>query len=112
MQVLTDAEWPTLKEALDHARSGRGRPFRDERRTIEAVLWRLTKGTVWRAVPAALGPWWRAAQLHKRWSETGVWERTFVYPRDRGRPDLADVMLDGTSVRTHSKATGAKGGRG
>lgn len=111
MHGLNDEEWGALKGALDHARSGRGRPFRDERRTVEAVLWRLRNGTGWRAVPPALGPWWRAAQPHKRWSDAGVWERAFAYLRDRGRPDLADVMLDGTSVRAHPKAAGAKGGR-
>lgn len=110
MHVVTDKEWDVLKDALDCARSGRGRPFCDERQTIEAVLWRLKNGTSWRAVPPELGPWWRAAQLHKRWSDTGVWQRAFEYLRDHGRPDLADVMFDGTSVRAHPKAAGAKGG--
>ena len=111
MGVLTDAQWRVLKRALDHARSGRGRPFRDERRTVEAVLWRLKSGAPWRAVPPALGPWWRAAQLHRRWSRSGVWERAFERLRDEGEPDLAEVMLDGSSVRAHAKASGGKGGR-
>jgi len=108
--LLTDDEWATLKEALDHARSGRGRPFRDERATVEGVLWRLKNGPPWRAVPAEFGPWWRAAQLHKRWADAGVWERAFERLRDGGRPDLAEVMLDGTSIRAHPKAAGSKRG--
>jgi len=110
MPVLTDDEWAALKAALDHARSGRGRPFRDERATVEGVLWRLKNGPPWRAVPAEFGPWWRAAQLHKRWSRSGVWGRAFERLRDGGRPDLAAVMLDGTVVRAHPKAAGAKKG--
>ena len=110
MAELTDAEWAALKDALDHARSGRGRPMKDERRTVEAVVWRHRNGAKWRAVPAEFGPWARAAHLHIRWSELGVWERAFGYLRDGGHPDLMEVMLDGTVVRAHQKAAGAKGG--
>lgn len=111
MAVLTDDEWATLKAALDHARSGRGRPMKDERRTVEAVVWRLRNGARWRAVPPELGPWARAAHLHIRWSELGVWERAFERLRDTRHADLAEVMLDATSVRAHQKAAGARGGR-
>ncbi len=111
MQVLSESEWVRLKAALDAARSGTGRRFPDERRTVEAVVWRQRNGAKWRAVPAELGPWWKAAQLHIRWSRLGVWERAFAHLRDAGRPELGEVFLDGTSVRAHQKAAGAKGGR-
>ena len=112
MQVLGDDEWTRLKAALDAARSGTGRPFPDERRTVEAVIWRQQNGAKWRSLPAVLGPWWKAAQLHIRWSRSGVWQRAFEHLRAAGRPDLGEVFLDGTSVRAHHKAAGAKGGRG
>jgi transposase len=112
MTVLTDEEWGALKAALDHARSGRGRPMQEERRTVEAVVWRLRNGAKWRSVPAELGPWWRAAHLHIRWSELGVWRRAFEHLRDARHAALAEVMLDATSVRAHQKAAGAKGGGG
>jgi transposase len=111
MRILSDDEWARLKAALDAARSGTGRPLADERRTVEAVVWRRRNGAKWRAVPPALGPWWKAAQLHFRWSRSGVWARAFASLRDAGRPDLGEVFLDGTSVRAHQKAAGAKGGR-
>lgn len=110
MTVLTDDEWAALKGALDAVRSRRRRPMKDERQTIEAVVWRHRNGAKWRAIPRDLGPWHRAANLHARWSALGVWERAFEHLRDAGRPDLAEVMLDGTSVRAHAKAAGAKGG--
>src|SRR3954462_5509401 len=111
MQILSDGEWSRLKAALDEARSGTGRPLGDERKTVEAVIWRQRNGAKWRAVPSELGPWWRAAQLHIRWSRAGVWERAFAVLRDAGQPELGKVFLDGTNGRAHHKAAGAKGGR-
>jgi transposase len=111
MEILSDGEWAQLKAALDMARSGTGRPLADERETVEAIIWRQRNGAKWRAVPDELGPWWKAAQLHIRWSRAGVWERAFAVLRDAGQPELGEVFLDGTSVRAHHKAAGAKGGR-
>jgi transposase len=110
MQILSDGEWWRLKSALDGARSGTGRPLEDERKTVEAIVWRQRNGAKWRAVPADLGPWWKAAQLHIRWARAGVWERAFAVLRDAGQPELGEVFLDGTNVRAHHKAAGAKGG--
>jgi transposase len=110
MPMLTDEQWAALKAALDAVRSSRRRPMKHERQTVEAVLWRLRNGAKWRAIPPEMGPWHRAANLHRRWSVLGVWERSFEHLREAGQPDLAEVMLDGTSVRAHAKAAGAKGG--
>lgn len=112
MQILTDEEWCRLKAALDAVRSGTGHPFPEMRRTVEAVVWRQRNGAKWRSLPPELGPWWKAAQLHIRWSRTGIWQRAFEWLRQAGCPDVAEVFLDGSSVRAHHKAAGAKGGNG
>lgn len=111
MEILSDDEWARLKAALEAVRSGTGRPFPDERRTVEAVIWRQRNGAKWRSLPPELGPWWKAAQLHIPWSRRGIWAAAFEHLRHEGRPDLGEVFLDGTSVRAHHKAAGAKGGR-
>jgi transposase len=119
MSELTDEEWAALKAALDAARSGTGRPLRNERTVVEGIVWRLRNGAKWRSLPGRFGRFaggepsvrrWRAAQLHIRWSRSGVWERAFSYLRDAGSPELGDVFLDGTSIRAHQKAAGARGG--
>lgn len=112
MEVLKDEEWSALKGALDRVRSGEGRRFQEERRTLEAVIWRMRTGAPWRALPTEFGPWWRAAQLHIRWSRKGQWARLLEVLREQGRPDLGEVFLDSTSIRAHQKAAGAKGGLG
>jgi transposase len=69
--------------------------------------WRHENGAKWRAVPAELGPWWRAAQTFIRWARLGVWERLLNLVQARGI-QLGMTFLDGTSVRAHHKAAGAR----
>jgi transposase len=88
--ILSDADWRALKAALDRVRSGTGRPFTEERMTLEAVLWRHRAGGRWREVPPAFGPWWRAAQLHYRWAKTGLWTKLRAALIEAGRVDLAE----------------------
>src|ERR687890_268226 len=77
--------------------------------TFSAILWRHQNGAKWRSLPAELGPWWLAAQLFIRWSKRGVWERLLDLVQQRGVA-LGMAFLDGTSIRAHHKAAGAKKG--
>jgi transposase len=110
MQVMTDEQWSVLEPLLDEVRPWAPQPIRWFRRTIEAIVWRLQNGAKWRAIPAALGPWWMAAQTFIRWSRLGVWERLHQLVQKRLPPELGLVFLDGTTIRAHQKAAGAKGG--
>ena len=76
------------------------------RRTLAAILWRHENGAKWRAIPADLGPWSRAAQMFIRWARLGVWERLLLLAQARG-VQLGMTFLDGTSIRAHEKAAGA-----
>ena len=58
-------------------------------------------------MPEELGPWWRAAQIFIRWARAGVWERLLSLVQECG-VKLGMVFLDGTSVRAHQKAAGAR----
>jgi transposase len=110
MQVLTDEQWSVLEPLLAAVRPRAPQPIRRFRRTIEAIVWRLQNGAKWRAIPAELGPWWMAAQTFIRWSRLGVWERLHQLAQKRQPPELGLVFLDGTVIRAHQKAAGAKGG--
>jgi transposase len=78
---------------------------------MSAILWRHQNGAKWRAIPAELGPWSRAAQTVICWAHLGVWERLLLLAQERG-VHLRMIFLDGTSIRAHQKAAGAarKGG--
>jgi transposase len=111
-QVLTDAQWEVLAPLIEACRPPHKTEHHDLRRTIEAIIWRHDSGAKWRQIPAALGPWWMAAQTFGRWSRLGVWERLLESAQQRGGVEAGMAFLDGTSIRAHHKAAGAakKGG--
>ena len=104
--MLTDAQWAVLAPLIEECRPQAKVPPKDLRRTVAAILWRHQNGAKWRAVPAELGPWWRAAQIFIRWSRLGVWEQLLLLVQNQG-VRLGLTFLDGTSIRAHQKAAGA-----
>jgi transposase len=110
--MVLDVQWISLEPLIEACRpKGKTAP-KDLRRTISAILWRHQNGAKWRAIPAELGPWSRAAQMFIRWAHLGVWERLLLLAQERG-VQLGMTFLDGTSIRAHQKAAGAarKGAR-
>jgi transposase len=104
--MLTDTQWAEFEPLIETCRPKGKTPPKDLRRTISAILWRHQNGAKWRAIPADLGPWWRAAQTFIRWARLGVWEQLLTLAQDRG-VQLGMTFLDGTSIRAHQKAAGA-----
>ena len=106
-QVLTDAQWEVLAPLIEACRPPHKTEHHDLRRTIEAIIWRHDSGAKWRQIPAALGPWWMAAQTFSRWSRLGAWERLLELAQQRGGVEAGMAFLDGTNIRAHHKAAGA-----
>ena len=66
--MLTDGAWMDLEPLIEACRpKGKTAP-KDLRRTLSAIVWRHQNGAKWRAIPAELGPWSRAAQMFIRWA--------------------------------------------
>ena len=105
--MLDDAEWRKLEPLIEASRPRAKTPPQDLRRTISAILWRHQNGAKWRAIPAEFGPWARAAQTFIRWARLGVWERLLRLAQEAG-VQLGMTFLDGTSIRAHQKAAGAR----
>jgi len=95
------------------SRARTGRP-KEHRAVLDALLWLGKTGAPWRDLPARYGPWQSVATRFYRWTRSGLWDRIPSALRRiadaRGRIDWDVQMVDGTSVRAHRHAAGAKGG--
>jgi transposase len=73
--MLSNAQWAVLGPLVEACRPHAKVPPSHLRRTVEAIIWRRTNGAKWRAAPAELGPWWKAAQIFIRWARLGACDR-------------------------------------
>lgn len=112
--ALTDEQWARLRPLLPPPPQGRGRPRADDRRVVEAILWRLETGAPWRDLPERFGSWRTVYSRFRRWHQAGVWERALATLQAEadaaGDLDWALHFLDGTTVRAHQHAAGAQKG--
>ena len=112
--ALTDDQWERLRPLLPPPSSGRGRPRNDDRTVVEGILWRLATGVPWRDLPPHFGSWRTVYSRFRRWQRAGVWDRALAALQAeadaRGELDWTLHFVDGTVVRAHQHAAGAKKG--
>jgi transposase len=112
---LTDEQWDLIKDLFTSSAST-GRPCRDPRMMVNAMLWILNTGSPWRDLPDRYGPWQTAYNRFNRWRKEGIFdhllERLQMRLDAEGRIDWDLWCVDGSSVRAHVAAAGAgkKGG--
>ena len=106
--VITDRSWSILEPLLAGSARDRGRTAKDNRLFLEAVLWKVRVGGPWRDLPTGFGEWNSIFRRFRRWAERAVFKRLFE--AISGDPDFEYVLVDGTIVSVHQKASGAKGG--
>jgi len=87
------------------------RPRREDRRTIEAIIWRIDNGAKWRSIPTELGDWHHAYLRFRRWAVRGVWDKIMAHLVAQGEPQLALACVDGTIARASEGVRCAVGQR-
>jgi len=106
--VITDRSWAIIEPLVPGTASGVGVTAKDTRLFLEAVLWRVRVGSPWRDLPPGFGEWNSVFRRFRRWARKGVFTR--IFEAVSGDPDFEYILIDGTIVSVHQKASGAKGG--
>ncbi len=105
---LRDAHWALiaphcLGRACDPRRTGP-----DPWLFVEPMLWILRTGCPWRALPASFEKWNTVFKRVRRWVKADAFENIFKALSDDA--DFEYAMIDGTIVKVHRHAQGAKEG--
>lgn len=103
--ALRDAQWERIKDLLPGSADWVGVTAKDNRLFVEGVLYRYRSGIPWRDLPERFGDYRVVHARHRRWCETGVWERVFKILAEDADNEYA--MIDATIVRAHQHSTGA-----
>lgn len=107
--LLTDDEWELIAEDFPEPAST-GRPQRDPRAVLDAILWVLRTGSPWRDLPDDFCPWQTAWRKFDQWNADGTLaavlhhlQASFV---SAGAIDPELWCIDGTTVRAARCAAG------
>ena len=106
---LTDRQWARLEPHLPPPKPG-GRPrTADVREVVNAILYVLRNGIVWRALPHDFPPWQTVYYYFNTWRRAGVWEQAHDLLREQVRQAAgrrttpSAAILDSQSVKTAEK---------
>ena len=105
---VDDRQWEAIKGLFPRQRTGR--PRRDDREMLDAVLWILHSGAAWRDLPERYGPWqsayWRFSQWREHGTLRGLREKLVVDLNRVGAIDWKLWCVDGSNVRAGKSASG------
>jgi len=99
---LTQAQWEKIEPLLPKPKKSRrgGRPWADNRKVFEGILWILRTGAPWADLPkiySSPSTCWRRL---KTWEEQDVWLdawRAFLAELDhKGQLDWSEAFVDGS----------------
>jgi transposase len=112
---LTDEQWEKLRPLLPPQKAWTGQPAADHRRIVNGILWLHRTGAPWRDIPAErYGNHRTISSRFYRWRKAGLWQQLWSNLMQQadvvGRIDWEVHFVDGTIVRAHQHAAGAKGG--
>ncbi len=97
---LTDAQWAVLEPHFRPTRraDGRGRPWRETRAVLNAVLWVLRTGAPWHDLPNRYPPYQTCHRRFQQWRRDGTLTSLLTVLaedlRDRGKIDLSETFID------------------
>ena len=102
---LRDDQWDRIKDVLPGRAGSVGVTAADNRRFVDAVLYRYRTGIPWRDLPDILGDWNNTHRRFSRWAARGVWSGILALLAVDADHEYA--MIDGTIVRAHQHSAGA-----
>jgi len=109
---LTNEQWDRLQPLLPPEKPSTGRPSLSHRQVLNGILWVLRTGAPWRDLPERYGKWPTVYSRFRRWQQAGVWQRLLSQVQAlvdaQGELDWELHFVDGTIVRAHQHAAGAK----
>jgi len=111
---LSLKQWQKLQPLIPPQKPKVGRPSNDHRQVINGILWILRTGAPWRDLPTYFGPWQTVAGRFYSWRKKSIWQRILEqlhqHADAEGRVNWDIHFVDGSVIRSHQHAAGAKRG--
>lgn len=106
---LTDQQWEQIVLLLPPGKTNKpGRPSKDNRLMINAMVWMARSGASWRDLPERYGPWKTVYSRFRKWIEDGILDNIFRVLSLEA--ELEELFLDASIVQAHQHSAGQKKG--
>ena len=103
---LTEEQWNRIKDLIPQSKMGR--PRKDDRLMLNAMLWLARSGAGWQDLPEGYGSWKTVYSRFCKWRDDGTFLHIFeTLTQDS---DMENLSLDSTVVKAHPHSAGAKKG--
>jgi len=102
-EELTDEQWALIEPLLPKLKQGgRGRPPREAREVMNAVLWILRSGARWKDLPERFPPYQTCHRRFQQWVRADALQAALKvlaeHLRSRGGLDLSECFIDASFV--------------
>ena len=109
--ALTNDEWDDVKDIAQY-KPPRGPEPENVRPMLDGICWILATGAPWRDLPEHYGKWEAVYSRFRAYIKHGVWskivEKLQRDVKQSGDLKLRLVCFDGTYIRAHRHAAGAR----
>lgn len=104
---LTNQQWEQIASLFPPENNGkRGRPLKDNRLMLNAMIWMARSGAPWRDLPERFGPWETVYSRFRKWIDDGFLDNIFrILSMDA---ELSEISLDASIVQAHQHSAGAR----
>ncbi len=103
---MTDEQWEQISSLFPIYKTGR--PPKDNRLLLNAILWIARSGAAWRDLPERYGSWKTVYSRFCKWRDDGTLYTLFCALN--ADADYENLSIDSTMIRVHQHGTGAKKG--
>ena len=103
---LTEDQWNRVKDLIPCSKMGR--PPKDNRLMLNAMLWLACSGAGWQDLPERYGSWKTVYSRFCKWRDDGTFLRIFQELNQDA--DMENLSLDSTIIKAHPHSAGAKKG--
>ena len=106
---LKDDQWNIIAPMMPNEPNSKGgRPRKDDRAMLNAMIWRDRSGARWRDIPVEYGPWHSVYSRFRKWTKADLLLEIFAVLSSN--VDLGTVSIDSTCSKVHQSANGGEKG--
>ena len=84
----------------------RGRPSKNNRMMLNAMVWLMRSGASWKDLPVRFGPWKSVHSRYRRWQDSGVFQQVFE-ELGYDEEDMGELSMLSPAIRAQMTAAGS-----